>query len=166
ATIAAEFHDAVHKIDPNQPVATIQSMNYRLSESVSKPRFTTVLLSTFASLAVILGLIGVYGVMGCRVRSQLRELAVRQALGAQPKEVITHVLGQGLRIVLPGFCLGLAGSLAMSRLVASMLYDTRPNDPLTLLGVSVSVIVAALLACLVPAARAARIDPLRSLRQD
>ncbi len=165
-TIAAEFREALHKVDPNQPVATIQSMNYRLSESVSKPRFTTVLLSTFASLAVVLGLIGVYGVMGCRVRSELRELAVRQALGAQPKEVVTHVLGQGLRIVLPGSCLGLVGSLAMSRLVATTLYDTRPNDPLTLMTVTVSVISVALLACLVPAARAARIDPLQTLRQD
>lgn len=166
ATIAAEFREAVHKVDPNQPVATVQSMNYRLSESVSKPRFTAVLLSTFASLAVVLGLIGVYGVMGCRVRSQLRELAVRQALGAQPKEVVTHVLRQGLRIVLPGLCIGLFGSLVMSRLLASMLYDTKPNDPLTLLGVAVSVISAALLACLIPAARAARIDPLRTLRQN
>jgi putative ABC transport system permease protein len=164
--IADELRKTVTSLDPNQPVASIQAMDVRLNESVSKPRFTTVLLGAFAGLAVVLGLIGVYGVMGCRVRWQLRELAVRQALGAQRRDVVWHVLRQGLGIILPGLCLGLAGSLALSRLLSGMLYEVSATDPLTLLAVSAALIGAALLACWIPAMRAARVDPLVSLRQD
>ena len=162
--IASELRKTVASLDPNQPVSSIQAMEDRLSESVSKPRFTTALLSAFAGLAVVLGMIGVYGVMGCRVRWQLREVAVRQALGAQRRDVVWHVLRQGFGIILPGLCLGLLGSVALSRLLASMLYEVPANDPLTLATVSVGLIAVALLACWIPATRAARMDPLESLR--
>ena len=141
-------------------------MGDRLSESVSKPRFTTALLCAFAGLAVVLGMIGVYGVMGCRVRWQLREVAVRQALGAQHSDVVWHVLRQGFGIILPGLCLGLLGSAALSRVLSSMLYEVPANDPLTLATVSAGLIGIALLACWIPAMRAARVDPLEALRHD
>src|SRR5439155_21791320 len=115
--IAGEIRKTVAALDPNQPVARIQIMSDRLSESVSKPRFTAALLVGFACLAAALGLVGVYGVMGCRVRWQLREIALRQALGAQHRDVIRHVLRQGMGIVTPGLCLGLLGSVALSRLL-------------------------------------------------
>jgi len=164
--IASELRKAVTSLDPNQPISSIQAMEDRLSESVSKPRFITALLSAFAGLAVVLGMIGVYGVMGCRVRWQLREVAVRQALGAQRRDVVWHVLRQGFGIILPGLCLGLPGSVALSRLLSSMLYEVPANDPLTLAAVSAGLVGVALLACWIPAMRAARVDPLESLRHD
>jgi putative ABC transport system permease protein len=166
ATIAAEFRDAVRRIDPSQPVASIQSMNYRLNESVAKPRFTAILLFGFAALALALGLIGVYGVMRCKVNSQLKDLAIRQAVGAQPKDVVSLVLLQSSRIILPGVCLGLLGSILLGRLLSTMLYNTRATDPATLALVSVSVIAIAIAACLAPALSAAHADPLGALRQD
>jgi putative ABC transport system permease protein len=165
-TIATELRKAVADLDPNQPVASVQAMDDRLNESVSGPRFTTVLLFAFAAVAIVLGWIGVYGVMGCRVRWQLRELAVRQALGAQRNDVIRHVLLQGAIIVLPGVIAGLAGALWLSRLLSSMLYEVPPRDPLTFAAVSSGLVAVALLACWIPAARAARSDPLQFLRHD
>jgi len=164
--IAGEFHKAVAALDADQPIATVQSMDERLTFSVERPRFTAVILFAFASLAVILGLIGVYGVMGCRVRWQLRELAVRQALGAQHHDVILHVLRQGAMIVGAGLAIGLAGAIALSRLLVSMLYEVSPHDPLTLAGVSAALAIVALLACWIPATRAAISDPLTYLRQE
>ena len=164
--IASELRKAVASLDPNQPISSVQAMEDRLSESVSKPRFTTALLCAFAGLAVVLGIIGVYGAMGCRVRWQLREVAVRQALGAQRSDVVRHVLRQGFAIIVPGLCLGLLGSVVLSRLLTSMLYEVPANDPITLAAVSTGLIVAALLACWIPAMRAARTDPLESLRHN
>ena len=164
--IANELRRTIASMDPNQPIASIQAMDDRLSESVSKPRFTTALLCAFAGLAVVLGIIGVYGVMGCRVRWQLRELAVRQALGAQRRDVVWHVLRQGLGIILPGLCLGLSGAISLSRLLSSMLYEVSATDPFMFVEVSAGLIGVGLLACWIPAMRAARVDPLVSLRHD
>jgi putative ABC transport system permease protein len=164
--IAIELRKTVASLDPNQPIANVQAMSDRLSESVSGPRFTTVLLFVFAGLAAVLGLIGVYGVMDCRIRWQLRELAVRQALGAQQKDVIWHVLRQGFAIILPGLFTGLLGAIWLCRLLSSMLYEVSVHDPLTFAMVSTGLVSVALLACCIPAARAARSDPLQSLRHD
>jgi ABC-type lipoprotein release transport system permease subunit len=111
-------------------------------------------------------MVGVYGVMGCRVRWQIREMALRQALGAQRRDVIGHVLRQGLRIVVPGCVLGLAGSLALGRVIRVMLHEVPPNDPRTLAAVAGGLTVAALAACWIPAMRAAGVDPIVTLRQD
>jgi putative ABC transport system permease protein len=165
-TVAAELRKTISSLDPNQPVASVQAMGDRLSQSVSGPRFTSVLLFAFAGLAIVLGLIGVYGVMGCRIRWQLRELAVRQALGAQPKDIIRHVLRQGFAMILPGLLTGLLGALWLSRLLSGMLYEVPVHDPLTFAAVSTGLAGVALLACWIPAMRAARSDPLQLLRHD
>ena len=165
-TMAAEFRKMVASLDPNQPVASVQAMGDRLSESVSGPRFTTVLLFAFAALAIMLGLIGVYGVMDCRIRWQLRELAVRQALGAQRNEVIRHVLRQGFAIIVPGMVGGLLGAIALSRLLSSLLYEVSVHDPVTFTAVPGGLVCVALLACWIPAMRAARLDPAQLLRHD
>ena len=165
-TIAAEFRKMVASLDPNQPVGTVQAMSDRLSESVSGPRFTTMLLLAFACLAAMLGLVGVYGVMSCRIRWQLRELAVRRALGAQQGDVIRQVLRQGFSIILPGLLAGLIGAAWLSRLLSSMLYEVAPRDPLTFAAASMGLVAVALVACCVPAVRAAQVDPLQSLRHD
>lgn len=166
SSLAGEIRRAVAAIDPNQPISTIESVNARLSDSVSKPRFVAMLLCAFAALAGILGIVGVYGVMSCRVRWQLRELAVRQALGAQPRHVLQLVLGQGLAIIAVGITAGTAGSLALSRLLTSFLYNVRPNDPLVLASIASLLVAVAGTACWVPARRATKIDPLMLLRYE
>jgi ABC-type antimicrobial peptide transport system permease subunit len=166
AIIANELRKAVADLDANQPVASVQSMDDRLSASVSGPRFTAVLLCAFGGLAVVLGLIGVYGVMGCRVRWQLREVAVRQTLGAQPNDVIWHVLRQGIGIIAVGLFTGLCATLGLSRLIESMLYEVSPRDPFTLAALSAGLAGVALIACFIPAVRAANADPIHVLRHD
>ena len=104
--------------------------------------------------------IGVYGVIGCRIRWQLRELAVRHALGAQRRDLVWHVLRQGVAIIVPGFCLGLLGSIVLSRLLSSMLYDVPTNDPFTFATVSTGLIGVSLLACWIPARRGRGYGPV------
>jgi putative ABC transport system permease protein len=164
--IAEEIRKAVLSIDPNQPVSKIESLDARLTESVATPRFTAALLCAFAGLAAVLGIIGVYGVVSCRVRWQMRELAVRQALGAQPRDVIRHVLRQGLTMIAIGIAAGVAGSLGLGRVLSGMLYEVRANDPATLIGGAVLLSAVALAACWIPARRAARVDPLVLLRYE
>jgi len=164
--LAPDLRRIVAAIDPNQPISSIESLNSRLSESVAKPRFIAVLLGAFALLAAILGIIGVYSVVACRVRWQMRELAVRQALGAHPNQILRLVLGQGLAMIVIGIAAGITGSLALSRLLAAVLYQVRPNDPLTLASVAVLLASVALAACWIPARRAARVDPLVLLRYE
>jgi predicted permease len=164
--LAPDLRRVVAAIDPELPISTIEALNSRLSESVAKPRFVAMLLGAFAALAAILGIIGVYGVVSCRVRWQMRELAVRQALGAQPRDVIGHVLRQGLGMIAAGIAAGLAGSLALSRVLSGMLYEVRANDPVTMIGVTLLLSMVALAACWIPARRAARVDPLVLLRYE
>jgi predicted permease len=164
--IASELRKAVADLDNNQPVASVQSLEDRLSASVSGPRFTALLLVAFAGLAVVLGLIGVYGVMGCRVRWQLREIAVRQALGAQRSDVIWHLIRQGVEIIVPGLFVGLCAAVGLGKLLASMLYEVSARDPFTLAALSAVLTGAALLACCIPAIQAANSDPLHILRHD
>jgi predicted permease len=164
--IAAEFRRAVAEIDPSQPVAAIESLDTRLTRSVARPRFTAALLAAFAALALLLGLVGVYGVVGCRVRWQMRELAVRQALGAQPGDMVRHVLRQGFAIVGAGTLAGLAGALALGRALRSLLYEVPYNDPRTLAAAAALLAAVALTACWIPARRAARIDAAVALREE
>jgi putative ABC transport system permease protein len=165
-TIAAELRKMVASLDPNQPVASVQAMGDRLNQSVSGPRFTTVLLFAFAALAILLGLIGVYGVMDCRVRWQLREIAVRQVLGAQRKDVIGHVLRQAFAIIVPGLVGGLLGAIALSRLLSSMLYEVSVHDPLTFATIPIGLVCVGLLACWIPVRRATKVDPMVALRYE
>ena len=164
--VAAELRKAIATVDPNLPVASVQAMDDRLSESVSGPRFTTMMLFAFAGLAMVLGLVGVYGVMGCRVRWQLRELAVRQALGAQRRDVIRHVLRQAFAIIISGVLAGLFGAIWLGRFLSGMLYEVSPREPFTLAAVPVGLAAAALLACAIPAMRAARSGLMELLRHD
>jgi ABC-type antimicrobial peptide transport system permease subunit len=141
-------------------------MSDRLSESVSGPRYTAGLLIAFAALAIALGLVGVYGVMDCRIRWQLRELAVWQALGAQRNDVMWHVIRQGLAIILLGLLAGLSGALGMSRLLTGMLYQVSVHDPFTFTIVPAGLASVALLACWLPAMRAAKRDPAQLLHHE
>jgi ABC-type antimicrobial peptide transport system permease subunit len=123
-------------------------------------------LTTFAGLALALAVIGLYGVVSLAIGSRTREIGIRVAIGARPGDVVGLVLRQGLRPVLAGLTLGLGAALAMSRLVANMLYEVAPSDPLVLAAVVGAVVIAAMFACLVPVRRALRVEPLISLRCD
>jgi ABC-type antimicrobial peptide transport system permease subunit len=166
SVIAPALRKIVHEFDPEQPISNIETLDERLNASVSRPRFAADLLSTFSCFGVLLAIVGVYGVLACRTRAHIREIAVRQALDAQPAEIMTNVLGHAVRIVLPGLLAGLALAMAGNRLLVSLLFDVKPADPTVLILVSCGITIASLAASFLPAFRGSRLDPLVSLRED
>jgi predicted permease len=165
-SFAPELRRIVRGLDPEQPIASLETVEERLNASVSRPRFTASLLFTFSCLGVLLAMIGVYGVLACRTRAQRREIAVRQALGAQRSTIIVNILGHAVRLVVPGLLTGLALAMVGNRLIASLLFEVRPGDRAALAVVCAGIVAAALAASFLPAFRASCLDPLISLRQD
>jgi predicted permease len=166
AHLAAAVTREVRGLDPDLPVYGMRTMKDRVDESVSRRRFSMLLLSLFAGLALVLGIVGTYGVMAYQVSQGTRELGIRLALGAAPGRVLAFVLRRGMAIALPGVALGVVGALALSRLLRSMLFGIETTDPLTFLVVPAVLVLAALGASYMPARRAARIDPCVSLRSE
>jgi putative ABC transport system permease protein len=142
------------------------TMDARLSNTVASPRFRGILLSIFAAVAVCLAMAGVYGVMAYMVTQRGAEIGLRMALGADRPNIVRLVLMQGLKLAGMGLVLGLAGALAATRLIGTMLYGVHPTDPATFAGMAALVIVVTAMACAVPAWRASRVDPMSALRQD
>ncbi|MBV9743948.1 MAG: ABC transporter permease, partial [Acidobacteriia bacterium] len=165
STVGTMFREVVAKADPEQPVSKLETIDDRLNNSVARPRFTAALLTGLAALGTLLAMIGVYGLASCRIRSQVREIAVRQALGATPARVIAHVMQSALVVSASGLICGLVLTLGETRLISAMLFQVSPRDPVVFLSVSGCVLAAALAACLMPALRAAGSDPLSSLRE-
>jgi predicted permease len=163
-SLVPSIRRALHQIDKDQPMAKISTMDQLVANSAARSRFTVLLLSTFAALALALACIGIYGVMAYSVAQRTHEIGIRLALGAQNPDVLRMVLGKGLRLALVGWATGLVGALVLTRLLSSLLYDVKPTDPSTFLAVSVILIVVALLACYIPARRAANVDPTEALR--
>ena len=163
---AALLREKVKELDPLQPIFNVRSMEEWLSTSAAQPRAYTLLLSIFAGLALLLACIGVYGVLSYSVAQRTSEIGVRVALGARPWHVLRLVIGQGMLLVAAGLVLGLGGALALIRLIQSMLYGVSSHDPVTFVGVSVALLLIALAACLAPAVRAMRVDPLIALRTE
>jgi putative ABC transport system permease protein len=155
----------VHGIDPMQPITGVRTMDENVSRSMTEPRFRTVLLIIFAGIALVLASVGIFGVMAYSVAQRTRELGLRMALGASRQAVLLMVLGQGLRLTLVGVGIGLAGTFALTRYVASMLFNVPTYDPLTLAGVTLALIVISLSACYLPARRATMVDPIEALRE-
>ena len=156
----------VRALDPDLPIYGLRTMAQRVDDSLARRRFSMLLLSLFAGLALILGTIGTYGVIAYQVNQSTRELGIRLALGATPRRVLAFVLGQGMAMALSGVAVGLTGAFALTRLMRSLLFGIEAADPVTFVAVPALLVLAALGASYVPARRAAGIDPAVSLRSE
>jgi len=164
--IARSAEAAVHRVDPDQAVSDIQAMETVFSDSVSSPRFQAVLLLVFAGLAVALAMIGVYGIVSYSISQRTNEIGIRVALGARSADVLRLVLREALTLAAIALLLGLAGSLALSRVLQSLLFEVTPTDPITLASVCFVVLAVSAFAAVLPARRAMRIDPMAALRYE
>jgi ABC-type antimicrobial peptide transport system permease subunit len=153
-------------IDPAQPIAKVATMDQLISASTAQRRLALVLFSAFAGAALLLAVTGIYGVLAGSVAERMREMGVRSALGATPRQIIGLVLSQGGRLAALGLVIGVAGAIALARGLSALLFGVEPGDPATLLGVVVLIAVVTAAGCLVPAIRAARVDPIQALRSD
>ncbi len=165
-SLASEVREAVHAVDPEQPVERFSTLAATIDDTLATRRLTMILLVLFAGLALVITVTGIAGVIATSVSQRTREFGVRLALGASPSSLVTMVVRQGLAMVVLGLVLGLAGAAALSRVLSSLLYETAPTDPSTFLGVSLVLLCAALVACLIPARRTMRVDPMTALRCD
>ncbi len=141
-------------------------MSQVLADSLGRERFATFIMALFSAVALLLAAIGIYGVISYTVSRRTRETGIRMALGAEQRDILRLVVGQGMRPVLLGATLGLVAALALGRTLAGLLYGIRATDPLTLVGVAVVLLAVALLAIVVPARRASRVHPAVALRVD
>lgn len=132
--------------------------------STARQRFNMTLLSIFAGIAVLLAAIGIYGVMACAVEEQTKEIGIRLALGAPPRQVLRTLLSEGMRLVFVGVAIGTLGSIGLMRFMRTLLFEVEPSDPVTLVMTSAFLSVIALIATYIPSRRATRIDPLQALR--
>jgi putative ABC transport system permease protein len=162
--IASMLRNTVAALNHEVPVSEVRPMRGVISEAVSTPASTTVLLVVFAILALILGTIGIYGVLSYLVSNRTREIGIRMALGAQRGDVLRSVMGEGAKLTLAGIALGVTGAFAVMRILSGQLYGVSATDPLTFCGVAILIAVVALTACYVPARRAMKVDPLVALR--
>jgi putative ABC transport system permease protein len=164
--LAAGIRAAVHRVDPDQPLGEFKTMSSLVSGSLVEPRFQTMLLALFAGLALALAAIGIYGVISYSVRARSSEIGIRVALGARPADVLRMVLGEGALLIVLGVAVGAAGALATAQLLSRFLYGVSATDPLTLVAVALTLGAVGLLACLAPARRATRLDPMSVLRSE
>ena len=165
-TLAAASREAIRSVDPNQPVADIETVSGLVARSIAQPRANSLIIATFASVAVILAMIGIFGLVAHDVSQRTRELGIRLALGEQPSGIRALVVGDGLKLVVIGLFLGIPAALAAGRWLNSLLFNISPADPLTLAGAAATLMAVSLVACAIPARRATRIDPIETLRSE
>ena len=164
-SVAAGMRAVLRNVDKNQPI-TIASMNSVIAATTAEPRFQTRLLTTFALVALVLTIVGIYGVLAYSVAQRTHEIGVRMALGAQPPDIIHMVFSEGLRLAFVGITIGVAGALALTRFLGSLLFEVKPTDPATFIDVAILLMLVALAACYIPARRAMRVDPMVALRYE
>ena len=166
ALLSAALRDAVLSLDPNQAISTIRSMDEIVSGSVAQPRFASQILGLFAVLALLLAAVGLYGLIAYTVSQRTHEIGIRMALGAEPRDVLKLVIGQGLKLSLAGTAIGIVGALALTRLMQGLLFQVSPTDPITFISVTGLLTIVALAASYLPARRAMRVDPMIALRYE
>jgi putative ABC transport system permease protein len=157
---------AIHSLDPDRPVLYIRTMEQRIAQTMSQPRFETLVVGFFAVTALLLAAVGIFGVVAHSTAQRTREIGIRMALGAGHGRVIRHVVLGGLRPVAAGAAIGIAGALGAGRMLASVLFHVKPTDPATFAAIAGVLAVVGMGACSIPAMRAARIDPASALRSE
>jgi predicted permease len=165
-SVAASARQAIHSVDPDLPIANVKTLNDLVDDSVAQPRFAMLLLGAFGCLALLLAMIGMYGVISYNVARRTQEIGIRIALGAQRRNIFQMVLGHGLRLAAVGIAIGLAAAFGVTRVMTSFLYGVQATDPLTFTAVALLLVFVALLACYIPARRAMRVDPMVALRYE
>ena len=164
--MTAAIRQAIWSIDPDQPITSVFTFDDAMTVALARPRLLTVLLGAFGLVGLTLGTIGIYGMLAALVSERRREIGVRLALGARPGQILRMIAGRGLGLALVGVAAGLAGALALSRLLVAVLYGVQPADPLTFAGMALVLVLTATLASWLPARRAAALDPVETLRSE
>ena len=166
ASVLSAVREKVHQLDPALPVSTVRTMDEWLANSAAQPRLNAVLLVVFAVTAILIAAIGIYGVLAYSVNQRTREIGVRMALGAPRAQVLRMVVREGMIVGAVGVVSGVVAALVVSRVLSSLVYGVEVRDPATYAGVAVILAVVALVACVVPARKASRVDPIVALRFD
>jgi putative ABC transport system permease protein len=163
--LIASLRQELRKIDPGLPLAHVRTMTDQVAEALAQPQFQAILLAAFSGLALVLGCVGIYGVLSYAVARRTREIGIRTALGGRPADILRLILGQGLKLVAGGLVIGIVLSLAVGRLLETLLFQVKPTDPATYLMVCAVLASVGLLAGYLPARSASRIDPGVALRE-
>jgi predicted permease len=164
--IEPSMRAALSTVDPNLALSDFQTMGELMSQSTARRRFQTTLLSAFSGMAMLLGMVGVYGLLAYSVKQRTAEIGLRIALGASRRRVLGMILRQGVQLTIAGLMLGLAGALALTRILTSFLYGVSALDPVTFVAVPLLLLLATIMACFIPARRASNLDPMRTLRYE
>jgi predicted permease len=166
ATLIPTLKARLWEVNATQPIYQVSTLDNLITDSLKARRFSLLLLASLAGLALVLALVGIYGVMSLATRQRTHEIGVRMALGAKGGDVLRLVMAHGLKLALVGVGVGLAGAFAMTRLLRTLLYQVSATDPLTFIQVALLLVIAATLACYIPARRATRVDPMIALRYE
>jgi putative ABC transport system permease protein len=164
--LANQIREIVARKAPGVPFTGVSTMAERVTRSVAQEHFTTMLLTVFSTIALLLACIGIYGVLSYTVSQRSREIAIRMAVGAQRSDVLRMIVTQGMKLTLIGLAIGLLGALLATRLIASLLFQVTPNDPMVLTAVAALLAAIALVASYLPARRASALDPLVAFRSE
>ena len=164
--LVEEVKKQIWSVDSQIPVSDVYAMDELIAVSLAQQRFNMLLLALFAALALILAAVGIYGAMAYAVSQRTHEIGIRTALGAQRRDVLRLVMRDGAKIALFGIAIGIAGAIALTRLMTSLLFEVKPTDPETFAVVTIVLAIVALAACYVPTRRAMRVDPMVALRHE
>jgi putative ABC transport system permease protein len=164
--LISSVRGVVKSLDPDQPIYSPRTMDEIRAESVASERLNLTLLSLFAGIALVLAIVGIYGVMSYSVTQRTHEIGIRMAIGARPVDVFKMILGNGMKLALIGVAIGLVGAFWLTRFMATMLFGVEPRDAMTFASIPVLLITVALLACYLPGRRATKVEPTISLRYE